>query len=112
MGKLKINSSHSDKQFDYTEGNYILRGNAQTDVKTTVMTSFNASVYKTDSNDMETNIGNVSTNYDQSKGEDGLNFNVYNMGISDLIAVAPIIKECAEALASNEGGASSSESAE
>lgn len=101
MGTLKVNSKHSDTSFTYTEGSYTLRGNAQTDIDSTIMTSFNAQAYKTE-NGVETSIGNVSSNYDQSKGEDGLNFNVYNMGITDLIAVAPIIKECAEALVKQE----------
>lgn len=101
MGTLTVNSKHSDTSFTYTDGNYTLRGNAQTDVDSTAMTSFSAQAYKT-MNGTETAVGNVSSNYDQSRGDDGLNFNVYNMGITDLIAVAPIIKACAEALVKQE----------
>ncbi len=101
MGTLKINSRHSEAGFSYVEDSYTLQGNAQADTKTTVMTSFNASVYKT-TDGSQTVVGSVSTNYDQSKGEDGLSYNFYNMGINDIIAVAPIVKNCAEAIAEKE----------
>lgn len=101
MGTLTINNRHSEAGFSYVEGVYTLRGNSQTDTKTTVMTSFNAVVYKT-SDSTEQSVGNVSTNYDQSKGESGLSFNFYNMGIDDIIAVSPIVKNCAEAIAAQE----------
>lgn len=101
MGKLTINSKHSDSSFEYTEESYTLRGNAQSDIATSVMTQFNATVFKT-TDGMETTVGSVSTNYDQSKGDAGLSYNFYNMGLDDIIATAPIVKACAEALAANE----------
>lgn len=106
-GTLTISSKRSETTFAYSsaDGKYILRGSAQTKTDTTVMTSFNATAYKIGEG-TEASCGSVSTNYDQSKGDDGLQFNVYNMSINDLIAVAPIIKECAEALANSDKAAS------
>lgn len=101
MGTLTVQSKHSDSQFSYVEGAYTLRGNAQTDISTSVMTSFSAQVFKTDGG-AETAVGNVSTNYDQSRGDDGLSYNFYDMGLDDVIAAAPVVKDCAEALAGNE----------
>lgn len=101
MGTLTVNSKHSDSQFSYVEGAYTLDGNAQTDISTSVMTSFNAQVNKT-VDGVSQYAGYVSSNYDQSKGDEGLSYNLSNMGIDDIIAVAPIVKNCAQALAESE----------
>lgn len=108
MEKLTINSKHSDSSFEYTEGSYKLAGNSQTDIATSAMTQFNATVFKT-TDGVENTIGGVSTNYDQSRGEEGLSYNFYNMGLDEIIAVAPIVKACAEALAAQEASTETAE---